>query len=447
MGSLGSPPSQVAPEGPAPAARNLPWLFAGRALRSFATAFLTVVFPLYLARSGYGSAAVGLTLSLAGVVTMGLVLAVGLAADRVGRRRLLLVLGLLTALGALLLAVAPLSLPLAVLASGLGGVGRGGGAGSGGAWGPVFPAEQPLLAEAAPRRNPTRAFGQMSFVGVMAGAAGSLVAGLPTLLHARGVGLLEGYHLLFGLGALLGLGMAAVTWPIREERSQPAAAAPATPPPLSVRQLIGRLTLTNGLNGFAIGFMGPMLTYWLYRRFGVDAAQIGLLYTVVNLVTALPYLGSARLAQRLGAVRKVVVTRLAAAAGLALMPFMPSFGWVAVLYTLRMGLNSLGMPARQSFTMSVADPRYRSRVAALGSLPSQVTSLVSPAVGGEVMQTWLDFPLVGAAAFMAANAVTYYLAFRGVAVPGEAGTALGPRAGALPAAGGEGGAPRGPAGA
>jgi MFS family permease len=418
--------SAAAPRADAAVARtaNLPWLYAGRALRSFATAVLTVVFPLYLARSGYGAGEVGLVLSLGGVIGMALVLAVGLGADRFGRRRAILGLALLTAAGAFALAFLPPNLVLVALASGLGGIGRGGGAGSGGAWGPVFPAEQPLLAEAAPPTDRTRVFGMISFVGVLAGALGSLVAGLPTLALAHGVALVAGYRLLFAVGGVFGLAMAAVTLPVRETppalRPRPKAA-----PPLPVGQLIGRLSVTNGLNGFAIGFLGPLFTYWLYRRFGVGSAEIGALYALVNLASAIPYLGSAGLARRLGTVRTVVVTRALGAAGLVVLPFLPSFLWVGVVYTARMVLNSLGMPARQSFTMAVSDERYRGRVSALGSLPSQITSLVSPAVAGAVMDSWLDFPLFGAAAFMFLNALAYHLAFHAVAVPGEASAASG----------------------
>lgn len=420
----------------AAAARNLPWLYAGRAARSLATAFLTVIFPLYLAREGMGAVEVGLVLSLSGLVSMGLVVAVGLAADRFGRRRALLALSALTAVGGLLLAWFPLGPLIAVVASGLGGVGRGGGAGSGGAWGPVFPAEQPLLAAAAPDENRTHVFGVISFVGVLAGAAGSLVAGVPQLLVGDGVSVVIGYRLLFALAAGLGVAMVGLTLPVREAPVAPAGEADAPPAPMPVRQLIGRLSVTNGLNGFAVGFLGPLFTYWLYRRFGVGSAELGVLYAIVNLAAAFPYLRSSALVRRLGAVRTVVWTRLVGVAALVAIPFLPSFLLVGVAYTLRMILNSLGMPARQSFTMAVSDERYRSRVAALGSLPSQVTSLVSPAVAGMVMDEWLSFPLFGAALFIAANAVAYHFAFHRVAVPGEA---VRGRAKALPEDGAAGG--------
>ncbi len=396
---------------------NLRWLITGRILRSFSTAFLTVIFPLYLARAGYSAARIGLVLAISGGVTVLLVAGVGLAADKYGRKRVIMGLAMLAVLGGLGMALSP-AFWIVILASGLGGVGRGGGAGSGGSWGPVFPAEQPLVADSIGVADRTRAFGQLSFVGVMAGAAGSLVAVVPSLLHGQGMSWLESYRWLFGASALISLGMVFATVPIRESPPSTAIVDPGASP-ISVRRLVGRLGVTNALNGLGFGFLGPLLTYWFYRRYGVGPAEIGVVYTIVNLASAFPYLWSAPLTKILGAVKTVVVTRGISLVALLLMIWAPSF-WVAgLLYTLRMAFNSLGMPARQSYVMGVSDPRFRSRVSAFGSLPSQVTSMISPAVGGALMDSFLEVPILGAVIFMSLNLVTYYYAFRDVPAEGE----------------------------
>lgn len=451
--------------GPGP--HNLRYLYAGRSLRSFATAFLTVVFPLYLADRGYSSSVIGGILSGATVLSALLVLFVGLATDRLGPRRMLLFLAAGGVVGGLVMA-GTANLALVVVASGLGGVGRGGGAGSGGAWGPVFPAEQPLLAASAGNQNRTAAFGFIGFVGVLAGAAGSLVAWVPDLLQRAGWSVGSSYRFVFALGAVVSAGIVAVTLPLRDGRSrrrrgggpstlaaaepvrQPAsgsgsgsqapagdhpdtrrvvsvaarpspaqAAAASGPPGLATSQLVKRLALTNSLNGFGFGFLGPLLTYWFHVRYGVSAGELGVLYTIINLATALPYLGAARLARRLGAVNSVTVTRALSVGLLVVMAWAPDFAWAGALYCLRMALNSLGLPARQSYVMGVAEERRRGTVAALGSLPSQITAGLSPAIGGALMSVVEDAPLFGAAAFMGANVITYYLAFRKVPPPEE----------------------------
>ncbi|MHB1981392.1 MAG: MFS transporter [Sulfobacillus sp.] len=407
-------------------AQNLRWLYMGRALRSFVTAFLTVIFPLYLAQSGYGASRIGLALALSGLMTLLLVAAVGPIGDRLGRRRVIIGLSVLAVAGGAAMASSA-SFLVVVLASGLGGVGRGGGAGSGGSWGPLFPAEQPLMAAAVRPEERTGAFGILSFIGVMAGAAGSLVAAVPAILVQSGMGWLPAYRVLFWVGAILAIGMVLVALGLREARPSAVETAAEPRQTLSFRQLLGRLAVTNGLNGLGFGFLGPMLTYWFYRRYGVGPAEIGLLYTIINLASAIPYLGSSRLTAYLGsAVRTITLTRAAGLVAMATMIFMPSFWWAGAAYTVRMMLNSLGMPARQSYVMGVAAERYRSRIAAYSSLPSQAGAIISPAIGGALMDSVIDIPIFGSVFFMGLNVITYYLAFRNVRPAGETGPAPGP---------------------
>jgi len=146
------------------------------------------------------------------------------------------------------------------------------------------------------------------------------------------------------------------------------------------------------------------------------------LYTVVNLVSALPYLGAHRLAARLGTVRTVVVARGLSVVVLSLMVIAPDFVVAGALLSLRTMLNSVSVPARQSYAMGAASEQRRGTVAALSSLPSTVTASISPVVGGALMAVLIDVPIIGAAVFMGANTVTYYLAFRHAPLPGEAGT-------------------------
>ncbi|MBO0894231.1 MAG: MFS transporter, partial [Acidimicrobiales bacterium] len=341
---------------------------------------------------------------------------------RLGRRLMLMAVAALGVLGAAALALSN-ALVVVMLANGLCGVGRGGGAGSGGSWGPVFPAEQPLLAASAEPRARTAVFGRMSFIGVGAGAVGSLVAFVPELTHGLGWSWAASYRLVFALGALLSLAMLLTVIPIREPRSHTQTTsgddAGDKAPRLSTRQLLTRLGSINALNGFGFGFLGPLLTYWLHVRYGVGPGQLGVLYTVVNLITMLPYLGSARVAQRFGAVTTVVWTRAAGLVFLLAMLWTPTFLLAGVAYALRMACNSLGMPARQSYIMGVADERHRSTVSAVGSLPSQLSSSVSPVVGGALMSSFFDIPIVGGVVFMAANALGFYLSFRRYRPPEE----------------------------
>lgn len=409
--------------------RNLRLLYLGRATRSFVTSFLTVAFPLYLAQAHYSSAELGFVLSAGGVLSALAVLGAGTLGDRLGRKPILVTLSALSVAGSLALAGST-GFALVVIGNGLGGVGRGGGAGSGGSWGPVFPVEQPLVVESTDDLHRTSVLGKLSFVGVLAGAAGSLVTFLPSILHGDGWAWLSAYRLLFLVGAALSVLMVAFSVPIKERfrprENPPTTPVESTPGGLSTRQLVGRLAFTNALNGLGFGFLGPLLTYWFYRRFGVGPAELGVYYAIVNLVTAVPYLTSAALGRRLGAVKTVTVTRSVSIVALAAMAFAPTFVLAGLLYAIRMAANSLGLPARQSYTMGMADARRRGTVSALSALPSQVTSLISPSIGGVLMESLLDTPIWGATLFMSLNVVAYWKAFSKAPPPEERRARLSP---------------------
>jgi hypothetical protein len=202
-----------------------------------------------------------------------------------------------------------------------------------------------------------------------------------------------------------------------------ARAGRAAPPRLSprTRRLLWRLALTNGTNGLAVGFLGPILVLWFHLRYGVGPAAVGALFFVVNLAAALPYLGAPWVVRRLGgAVRTVVRLRLAAAALLAVVPLLPTFALAGAVYLVRMLVNAVTVPVRQSYVMGIVPPSERSRVAGLSNLPSRVLAMPGPAVAGALFQEfWLGLPLELAAVLQLLHAALYWGFFRDVPPPEE----------------------------
>ncbi len=280
--------------------RDLILLLGGRGLRSLAQAYLVIIVPLYLADRGFSAEQLGVVFTAAAVSSVLLTAGVGILSDRFGRKAFLILISLLMAAGGFVFALSG-NFVVLVIAGALGTIGRGGGAGSGGAWGPFFPAEQALLAEHAGDARRTSIFGLVSFVGVMAGAAGSLLAALPTLLHEQeSLSLIDGDHILFLLTTVLGVAMALLFLPLREHvpataggaqtatsiyAPAPEAAEPAVQPAAARQRVLGlsgsswrlvaRFMVTNSTNGLAIGIIGPFIVYWFFRRYGVGSGRPG----------------------------------------------------------------------------------------------------------------------------------------------------------------------------
>ena len=405
---------------------SLTWLFVVRALRSASQGYLAIIVPLYLALLGYDAVHLGILFTAASVASAVLSALTGILSDRWGRKTFLILICLLTAGGGIAFALSQ-NFTVLVLAAALGTIGRGGGAGSGGNWGPFYPAEQALIAEHSNDAYRTTIFGALSFVGVIAGAFGSLLAWTPRLLHsAAELPELSGYRVLFAATALFGIAMAAAVIPVTEtHRYTPAESVTSSYYSmlgLSPRSwaLVGRLMATNAVQGLSIGLLGPIIVYWFYLAYHVGAGELANLFFVINLAAAAPYLLAGRLAYLMGSVKTVVITRLVGVGFLAAMVFAPSYFVAAALFTLRMIAVTVGVPVAQSYLMGIIEPAERASAAGLSTVPWQAASSAGPYVAGYLMEyVTLDLPLEFSAVLSAVSAVLYYFFFRDIRPPEE----------------------------
>jgi MFS family permease len=212
------PLSDAAPETPREwlprwLSRDLACLFAARSLRSFAVGYLGIILPIYIVDLGYDAVHLGMLFSISGVTGGLLAVCIGVLSDRFGRKPFIIAIALMMAAGVVGLALAT-NFALMVAAAAFATIGFPGGVGGGGGWGPYYPAAQSLVAEHSDDKFRTTIFGVLSFVGVIAGALGSLTAALPSLLHhATGLSILAGFRLLLLLTAVIGVLMALVVIP------------------------------------------------------------------------------------------------------------------------------------------------------------------------------------------------------------------------------------------
>jgi len=421
---------------------DLSWLFVMRVLRSLAQGYLGIILPLYLAILGYNAVALGTLLAVSAIAAAVVSTLTGVLADRFGRKTFIVIISLMFAVGGFGFAFARTFFWLTVFAA-IGSIGRGG-ALAGGAWGPFYPAVQALVAEQTSHYNRTSVFGAFSFVGVVAGAIGSLLAGLPAVAkHSIGLPELHTYRALFIFSGVLAAAMAVAVIPVRERSAARDSAnaggdnmqgAQDPPAPddrrlgLSAQswRLVIRFMITNATNGLAIGMLGPVVVYWFYRRFGASSADLAEVFFIINFASSIPYLAAGRIALTFGSVRSVVVTRAISTGLLLGVVMMPTFGLAAAVYGIRALFNMLSIPVRQSYLMGVIDPAERSTASGFASFPSQVTSSVGPYLAGYFMEHLaLALPLEFAAVMQGLNTLLYWIFFRDVYPPEETGDGAG----------------------
>lgn len=400
--------------------RNLAVIYAAAFLRSLGVGLTGVILGVYLSRAGFSAGELGLviTAGLAGAAAG--TTAVSFVADRFGRRRTLVILGLLGALGGVGLILVPGLIGLLALAF-FGMVNA-----MGTDRGPSFALEQAVIPEsiAADRRT----WG-LSWHGVMLDAGhalGALAAGLPPLLAVWfELGLMQSYRLTFGLYTAANLlGAATYLLLTREaEANTHQTAASLKGPEISpeAKAVVYKLAALSGIDSLGGGFLtDALLAYWFFRRFGIPEVSLGLLFFAGHVLNSFSYLAAAWLAKRIGLVNTMVFTHIPSSLFLILVPLVRTPAAAVTFLLLREALVEMDVPARQSYIMGVVKPHERTFASGVSNLTRNIARAASPGAAGYLMQGLaLATPIYLGAGLKIVYDLLIYRAFRHLKPPEE----------------------------
>ena len=395
-------------------------LFVTRIVRMAAYGALSVVLALYLAAIGMTEAQIGLVLSLTLLGDVVISVLITSVADRVGRRRMLILGAALMVLAGLVFAATrdPLLLTIAAIFGTI--------SPSGAEVGPFLSIEQATLPQTTAARDRTHVFAWYNLAGSLATAGGALAAGLLVqgLQHA-GVSQLDRYRpviILYALlGALLGLLF---------RRLSPGAEAPerAEQGETLARRWFGlhrsrgvvlRLSALFALDAFAGGLVvQSLVAYWFAVRFGAPPALLGGIFFGANLLAGLSALAAARVAARVGLINTMVWTHVPSNVLLLLVPLMPTLPLAILVLLARFSISQMDVPTRQSYTMAIVDPDERSAAAGFTTIVRTLASAGSPVLTGLLLgASFLSAPFFLAGGLKIIYDLTLYRRFRALKPP------------------------------
>jgi len=357
-------------------------LFFTRFIRLFAYGSLSVVLVFYLLGLGLSDSQTGLllTLTLVGDTVVSLYLTT--RADRIGRRRMLIV-------GAILMAAAGLAFAfthnflLLVFAGTIGVISP-----SGNEVGPFLSIEQAALSHVIPGRTRTEVFAWYTLAGSMATALGALCGGtLAHELQKTAMRPVSSYRVVVILYAALGMCLALLFTRLSSaaEVNSPGedSASPRTlKSTLGIsrsRHVVAKLASLFALDSFAGGFVvQSFAAYWFYLRFGVDPATLGVIFFWANIFAGISALLASRLASRFGLINIMVVTHLPSNILLILVPLMPNLSLAVLVLLVRFSISQMDVPTRQSYTMAVVSAEERSAAAGITGVARTTGAAISP---------------------------------------------------------------------
>jgi MFS family permease len=398
-------------------------LFTTRIVRLFAYGSLSVVLALYLIQVGLSEAQVGLLLSLTLLGDTAISLWITTHADRIGRRRMLLVgAGLMILAGIVFMLTRDFTLLLAAATIGVISP-------SGNEVGPFLSIEQAALSQLLPGERRTGVFAWYNLVGSFATAAGALVGGgLAQALQGLGLAPLSSYQAIVLGYALFGL----VLWMLFTRLSseveivnQPASQPEKAQPFMGLhgsRAVVFRLAGLFSLDAFAGGFIiQSLLVYWFHLRYGLEPGLLGAIFFGANLLAGLSALSAAWIAGRIGLINTMVFTHLPSNVLLMLVPLMPSLPWTIAVLLLRFSISQMDVPTRQSYTMAVVAPEERSAAAGITGVARTVGASLAPVITGLFLANpaWMNLPFFISGGLKIVYDLGLYRSFRGLRPPEE----------------------------
>jgi MFS family permease len=391
-------------------------LLLTRALRGFADGAVSILLPGYLTALGFSSFQIAAIIFATLTGSAALTLWIGFAANRIGRRRVLLAAcALMFATGAGF-TLATAFWPLFVIAF-VGTLNP-----SAGDVSLFLPVEQSALAETVKIRDLTAIFSRYNVAGAFAGALGALASGLPALLVWRfDLDRAAALRLGFVAYSLIAIAAALVyrKLTIAVETKPPAHAAA---PLAKARRIVLHLSALFSLDSFGGGFVvQSLLALWLFRRFNMSIAAAGSFFFVAGLLGAASQLASSWLAARVGRINTMVFTHIPANVFMVIAALMPNLHLTLLFLLFRFALSSMDVPARQSFVMAVVPPEERAAAASVTNVPRSLATALAPLPSGALLDySTFGWPLVCAGLFKITYDVLLLAQFRAVRPADEA---------------------------
>jgi MFS family permease len=276
-------------------------VLAARTLRTFAYGFLSVVLAIYLKLIGFNDFYIGLILTATLVNSVIFTLIASFYADRIGRRKILIMYAALMSLSGAIFFVTTNYIVLIISAL-IGTINVTGT--ETGAFLSIEQAALPQTVNEIKKRN--TAYALYNMVGTFAMSAGVLLSGLPQILAQQyGLNEIESIRRLFLLYSIIGVAVSGIYYLISNKVEVQANNKGSKPlkETLSPRskQIVGKLSSLFALDSFAGGFViQSIVSLWFFTKFGIELITLSYIFSIAGVLTAFSYLAAAKIADRVG---------------------------------------------------------------------------------------------------------------------------------------------------
>ena len=296
-------------------------LLAARTIRTFAYGFLSIILAIYLKLIGFSDFYIGLILTASLANSIILTLIASFYADRIGRRKVLIMYSTLMSLSGAIFFITSNYVTL-ILSALIGTVNV-----TGTETGAFLSIEQTTLPQTiSDHKKRNMLYALYNMVGTFAMSAGILLSGLPQIFAQQyGFNQIESIKPLFLLYSLIGLVITGVYYLLSKKVEADAYAKDNNgnvdqniPKPLkhtlspNSKEIVTKLSGLFAIDSFAGGFViQSIVSFWFYTKFeGIQLTTLSYIFSIAGVLTALSFLISAKIADKIGLINTMVFKHL-----------------------------------------------------------------------------------------------------------------------------------------
>jgi MFS family permease len=177
-------------------------------------------------------------------------------------------------------------------------------------------------------------------------------------------------------------------------------------------RLLGKLVLPLLITSIGAGLIMPFMNVFFRVVHAQPDPVIGTLFAWGSLAMGLGLLIAPVLAERYGKIQVVVVSQALSVPFLIILGFAPWFWLSAGAYYIRVALMNLSNPVYQTFVMESVDPEARATVASLTSMAWNFGWAFSPMISGELQVRYgFGLPFIGTITLYTIAITMYWIFF------------------------------------
>ena len=363
--------------------------------------FLTVV-------QGLSSEFMGVIITTMGVSAFAGSIPLGIAADKFGKRKILIIGNILSSftIAVIALSINPLILIIAAFLEGI-------------SEAAVFASTSSLLAEKCNSVQRNAAFALYGFTQSLAFGIGSFTLLAVAFFERLGFNNQNSHIILYVLLAILSLLSTLIMFKIKESKILKKTKLRDLLPAKS-KNILSKYVLTSAIIAFGAGLVIPLMTYWLNLKYGVPDSISGPILGLSSLIIALSILPVPYLAKKMGTIKSIVVTQSMSIVFLIATPLSTNYIVASSVYTIRAFLMNMATPLTQSMIMGLVKEDERGVASGITAASWRLPNAISTTIGASLMGAgFLSEPFFISAILYSLSIILFWIFFKSTKMPEE----------------------------